>query len=128
MIDAMLYVDDNGITWRALSADYPDWMAAYRFFRRWRDQGLPAVSHDRLRRACRVAAGRGPEPSAAVIDSQSLRAAETVGAAGRGFDVGKRVNGTKRYIAEDTLGLLPAVVVTAACVQDRDGAMPLLDG
>jgi transposase len=127
MIDAMLYVDDNGTKWRALPVDFPDWMAAYRFFRRWRDQGLLGVLHDRLRRACREAAGRGPEPTAAVIDSQSLRAAETVGAAGRGYDAGKRVNGTKRHIAVDTLGLLLAVVVTAAGVQDRDGAMPLLE-
>jgi transposase len=126
MIDAMLYVNDNGTKWRALPVDFPDWLAAYRFFRRWRDQGLLAVLHDRLRRACREAAGRGPEPSAAVIDSQSLRAAETVGAGDRGYDAGKRVNGTKRHIAVDTLGLLLAVVVTAASVQDRDGAMPLL--
>ena len=126
MIDAMLYVNDNGTKWRALPVDFPNWPAAYRFFRRWRDQGLLAVLHDRLRRACRVAAGRGPEPSAAVIDSQSLRAAETVGAGDRGYDAGKRVNGTKRHIAVDTLGLLLAVVVTAASVQDRDGAMPLL--
>ena len=126
MIDAMLYVNDNGIKWRALPVDFPDWTAAYRFFRRWRDQGLLAVLHDRLRRACRVRAGRAPEPTAAVIDSQSLRAAETVGADDRGYDAGKRVNGTKRHIAVDTLGLLLAVVVTAACVQDRDGAIPLL--
>lgn len=127
MIDAMLYVNDNGTKWRALPVDFPDWPAAYRFFRRWRDQGLLAVLHDRLRRVCREAAGRGPEPSAAVIDSQSLRAAETVSAADRGYDAGKRVNGTKRHIAVDTLGLLLAVVVTAASVQDRDGAMPLLE-
>jgi transposase len=126
MIDAVLYIDDNGAKWRALPADFPDWTAAYRFFRRWRDQGLLAVLHDRLRRACRVRAGRGPEPTAAVIDSQSLRAAETVGAADRGFDAGKRVNGTKRHVAVDTLGLLLAVAVTAANVQDRDGAVPLL--
>jgi transposase len=88
MIDAMLYVDDNGTKWRALPVDFPDWPAAYRFFRRWRDQGLLTVLHDRLRRACREAAGRGPEPSAAVIDSQSLRAAETVSAADRGYDAG----------------------------------------
>ncbi len=56
MIDAMLYVDDNGTKWRALPADFPDWLAAYRFFRRWRDQGLLAVLRDRLRRACREAA------------------------------------------------------------------------
>jgi transposase len=127
MIDAMLYVDDNGTKWRALPTDFPDWAAAYRFFRRWRDQGSLEVLHDRLRRVCRVAAGRGPEPTAAVIDSQSLRAAETVSAADRGYDAGKRVNGTKRHIAVDTLGLLLTVLVTAASVQDRDGAMPLLE-
>lgn len=126
MVDVMLYVDDNGTKWRALPADFPEWTAAYRFFRRWRDQGLLTVLHDRLRRECRTAAGREPEPSAAVIDSQSLRAAETVAAADRGYDGGKRVNGTKRHIAVDVLGLLLTVLVTGAGVQDRDGAMPLL--
>lgn len=127
MIDVMLYVDDNGTKWRALPADFPDWSAAYRFFRRWRDQGLATVLHDRLRRECRIAAGREGEPSAAVIDSQSLRAAETVAAADRGYDGGKRVNGTKRHVAVDVLGLLLTVLVTGAGVQDRDGAMPLLE-
>lgn len=126
MVDVMLYVDDNGNKWRALPTDFPNWMAAYRFFRRWRDQGLLEVLHDRLRRECRVAAGREPEPSAAVIDSQSLRAAETVAKGDRGFDAGKRVNGTKRHIAVDVLGLLLMVLVTGAGVQDRDGALPLL--
>jgi transposase len=82
--------------------------------------------HDRLRRACRVQAGRAPEPTAAIIDSQSLRAAETVGAAQRGYDGAKKIDGTKRHIAVDTIGLLLAVAVTAASVQDRDGAVPLL--
>jgi transposase len=126
MIGAMLYIDDNGTKWRALPTDFPDWSAAYRFFRRWREQGLATVLHDRLRRACRIAAGRESEPSAAVIDSQSLRAAETVAAADRGFDTGKRVNGTKRHVAVDVLGLLLAVLVTGAGVQDRGGALPLL--
>jgi transposase len=127
MVDAVLYVDDNGTKWRALPVDFPDWTAAYRFFRRWRDQGLLTVLHDRLRRACRVAEGREPEPSAAAIDSQSLRAAETVARADRGFDAGKRVNGTKRHIAVDVLGLLLTVLVNGAGVQDRDGAVPLLE-
>jgi transposase len=127
MIDAVLYVTDNGIKWRAMPSDLPGWEAVYRFFRRWRAQGLISMLHDRLRRACRVAAGRDPEPSAGVIDSQSLRAAETVAQADRGYDAGKRVNGSKRHIAVDTIGLLLAVVVTAAGVQDRDGAMPLLE-
>lgn len=126
MIDAVLYVNDNGIKWRAMPVDFPGWDAVYRFFRRWRDQGFINVLHDRLRRVCRVAAGRDPEPSAGVIDSQSLRAAETVGAGARGYDGGKKVNGTKRHIAVDTLGLLLTVLVTSAGVQDRHGAMPLL--
>ena len=126
MIDAVFYVLDNGIKWRAMPADFPDWSAVYRFFRRWRNQGLITTLHDRLRRECRRAAGREPEPTAAVIDSQSLRAAETVGAQQRGYDAGKRTNGTKRHIAVDVLGLLLAVIVTGAGVQDRDGALPLL--
>lgn len=126
MIDAVLYLDDNGVKWRALPIDFPEWAAVYRFFRRWREQGLLGVLHDRLRRACRLAAGRDPEPTAVAIDSQSLRAAETVARADRGFDAGKRVNGTKRHIAVDTLGLLLTVLVTGASMQDRDGALPLL--
>jgi transposase len=127
MIDAMLYVVDNGIKWRAMPTDFPVWDAVYRFYRRWREAGLLAVLHDRLRRACRNAEGRQVEPSAAVVDSQSLRAAETVTAADRGFDAAKKVNGTKRHIAVDVLGLLLAVVVTSAGTSDRDGALPLLE-
>jgi transposase len=82
--------------------------------------------HDELRRQCRIAAGREPEPTAAVIDSQSVRAAEVVSRASRGCDAGKKVNGRKRHIAVDTIGLLLTVLITAAGVQDRDGAKPLL--
>jgi transposase len=71
-------------------------------------------------------AGRNPTPTAAIIDSQSVRAADTVPTASRGWDNGKKVGGRKRHIAVDCLGLLLAVVVTAASVQDRDGAHPLL--
>ena len=108
-------------------------------------RGLPALP-DRLRRAaglagspgrprrctascatqCRIAAGRSPSPTAAVIDSQSVKAAETVARASRGYDAGKKINGRKRHIAVDTIGLLLTVLVTAAGVQDRDGARPLL--
>ena len=82
--------------------------------------------HDRLRAQVRAAAGRNTEPTAAVIDSQSVRAADTVPKASRGWDNAKKVNGRKRHIAVDTPGLLLAVVITAASVQDRDGARPLL--
>jgi transposase len=106
MIDAVLYLDDNGTKWRALPVDFPEWAAVYRFFRRWRDQGLLSVLHDRLRRACRVAAGRESEPSAAAIDSQSLRAAETVAAAQRGYDMGnypghRIMRGVERFCWSD---------------------------
>jgi transposase len=86
LIDSMLYLTDNGIKWRAMPADFPAWDDCYRFFRRWKTQGLLTVVHARLRRACREQAGRAPEPTAAIIDSQSLRAAETVGDAQRGYD------------------------------------------
>jgi transposase len=71
-------------------------------------------------------AGRHPQPSAAIIDSQSIRAADTVPRRCRGFDAAKKVNGRKRHLAVDTLGLLLVVLVTAASLQDRDGARPLL--
>jgi hypothetical protein len=83
---------------------------------------IPICDDDTLRAAARRAAGRSPAPSAAVIDSQSVRAADTVPKASQGRDSAKKVNGRKRHIAADTPGLLLAVVVTAARVQDRDGA------
>ena len=82
--------------------------------------------HDELRRQRRIAARRDPGPTAAVIDSQSVKAAETVARPSRGFDAGKKINGRKRHIAVDVMGLLLVIVVTAASVQDRDGATALL--
>ena len=82
--------------------------------------------HDDLRERIRVAAGRSPRPSAAIIDSQSVKGSEMIGRARRGYDAGKKINGTKRHLAVDVLGLLLTVLVTAASVQDRDAAKPLL--
>jgi putative transposase len=98
----------------------------YGYFAAWRDDGTLARLHDGLRARVRAAAGRDREPTAAVIGSQSVRAADTVPRAGRGWDNAKKVNGRKRHIAVDAMGLLLAVVITAACVQDRDAARPLL--
>jgi hypothetical protein len=86
--------------------------------------GATEDMHGELRRQCRIAAGRKPEPTAAVIDSRSVKAAETVAGPGRGYDAGKKINGRKRHIAVDTIGLLLTVLITAAGVQDRDGAKP----
>jgi putative transposase len=98
----------------------------YGYFAAWRDDGTLARLPDVLRARVRAAAGRNAEPTAAVIDSQSVRAADTVPKASRGWDSAKKVNGRKRHIAVDATGLLLAVVITAASVQDRDAARPLL--
>ncbi len=98
----------------------------YWWFAKWAADGTLDRIHDALREQVRVQAGRRPAPSAAVIDSQSVRAADTVPRASRGWDAGKKVNGRKRHLAVDTMGLLLVVMVTAAGVQDRDAARALL--
>ncbi|MFI9616977.1 IS5 family transposase, partial [Streptomyces sp. NPDC052023] len=122
MIDAVRYLVDNGIKWRAMPADFPPWPRVYAFFARWRDTGLVTELHDRLREAVRAGEGRSAEPSAGVVDSQSVKADATVTFDSRGFDAGKKINGRKRHLLTDTLGLLLAVLVTPASVTDRDGA------
>ena len=126
VLDAIGYVTRYGIEWRALPVDFPSWEAVYAFFERWNARGLPHRLVDRLRGRLRVAWGRAELPTAGSVDSQSVKAADTVGAASRGFDGGKKINGRKRHLAVDSLGLVLAVVVTAASVQDRDGAFRLL--
>ena len=125
-VDAIRYLVKEGIQWRAMPADLPHWRTVYDVADGWQRSGATEAMHHELRRQCRTAAGRAPEPTAAVIDSQSVRASEEVGRASRGYDAGKKVNGRKRHIAVDTIGLLLTVLVTAAGVQDRDGARPLL--
>jgi transposase len=126
VVEAILYVDRAGCAWRYLPSEYPPWRTVYGYFAAWRDDGTLARLHDALRCRVRIAAGRTSDPTAAVIDSQSVRAADTVPKATRGWDNAKKVNGRKRHIAVDTLGLLLAVMVTAASTQDRDAAKPLL--
>jgi transposase len=126
MLDAIHYLVDNGIKWRAMPADFPPWDRVYAFFRRWRDLGLVKEFHDRLRVKVRTRAGRDAEPSAGVIDSQSVKADAVVGADSRGFDGGKLINGRKRHVVVDTLGLLLAVRVTPADTGDRTAAQALL--
>jgi transposase len=126
MVDAVGYVTRNGIEWRALPVDFPNWEAVYAFFQRWSQRGLPQELTRRLRNRLRTAAGRDEQPTAAIMDSQSVKAADTVGAATRGYDSGKKIGGRKRHVAVDTEGFLLAVVVTAASVGDRMGAKLLI--
>lgn len=126
IVDAIRYVTDNGIKWRALPADFPPWKTVHGFFTRWAKTGVIDHIRDRLREQLRRNAGRNAQPSAGAIDSQSVRAAPTVGTPTRGYDAGKRINGRKRHIAVDTMGLLLVVMVSAASLQDRPAARLLL--
>jgi transposase len=99
----------------------------YAFFRRWRENALVKEFHDRLRGRVRERLGRDVEPTAAVIDSQSVTADAVVGSDSRGFDGGKLINGRKRHVVVDTLGLLLGVMVTAADTGDRAAAQVLLE-
>jgi len=126
IVDAIRYVDHNSCVWRALPVDFPPWPIVYHYFRTWNRDGTLTALHAGLREQIRQAEGRYVEPSAAILDSQSVRAAETVARSSRGFDAGKKVNGRKRHIAVDTTGLLLVVLVTGAGVQDRHAARLLL--
>src|SRR3712207_280332 len=98
MLDAIFYVVRGGIAWAALQAEFPPAKTVYGIFRRWSRAGVWARIHDALRDRARVAAGRQPNPTAAVIDSASIRGADTVPARSRGYDAGKRINGRKRHL------------------------------
>jgi transposase len=126
VLDAIFYLVRGGIAWAALPRDFPPHQTVYGLFGRWARQGMWQQIHDALRDLVRVHEGRDPLPTAAIIDSQSVRGADTVPGTTRGYDAGKKVNGRKRHIAVDTGGLLLAVVVTIAGIQDRDAAYRLL--
>jgi transposase len=127
VVDAIRYLDRTGCQWDALPADFPHPKLVYHYFKTWAANGTLTRMHDSLREVVRTQIeGRAAQPSAALVDSQSVRAADTVGRPARGYDAGKKVNGRKRHIATDTIGLLLVVLVTAASVQDRDAARPLL--
>jgi transposase len=122
VVNALLYVVRSGCPWRFLPADLPPWQTVYWYFTRWEQAGVTENVLAVLRVKARAAQGRAAEPTAGVIDSQSVKGADTVGRDTRGYDAGKKINGRKRFIVTDTLGLLVTVWVLAASWQDRDGA------
>jgi len=127
IINAIFYVLRTGCAWRHLPHDLPPWQTVYWHFRRWSDDGTVDRLHDVLRDRLRDADGRDPMASAAIVDAQSVKGADTVGTPTRGYDAGKRVNGRKRHIVVDTLGLLLVVAVTTVSLQDRDGGARVLE-
>jgi len=120
-LNAVFYVLKTGCQWRMLPKGFPPWQTVYYHFSQWRDSGLLRRLCDRIRRAARVASGRAPSPSAAVIDTQSVDTARQ-GGPGRGRDPSKQVTGRKRHVIVDTLGLLLAVVVHPANESDGQAA------
>ncbi len=114
VVDGIFYVAATGCQWRALPEKYPHWSTVHRYHLTWSRDGTWERICDRLRGLVREKEGREEAPSASIIDARSVRGAATVGAATRGYDAGKKVNGRKVFGVVDTLGLLVAVVTLVA--------------
>lgn len=125
IVNAVLYQLRGGAAWRMMPHDLPHWGITYHYWRLWRKDGSWERVHDALRTAVRESVGKNAEPSAAIVDSQSVKTTDRGGV--RGYDAGKKVNGRKRHLMVDTLGLVWLIVVSAASTQDRDGARTLLE-
>lgn len=124
IVNAILYAARTGCQWRLLPHDFPKWKAVYGYFIVWHDASVFETINTRLRTNIRVQAGRNPHPSAGIIDSQSVKIVANIGFSG--FDGAKKVNGRKRHIVTDTLGLLLSVVVHEASLSDRESASMVL--
>lgn len=125
IVDAILYVVRTGCQWRLIPKDFPNWNTVYGIFWQWRNDGTWQRIHDRLREKVRKVAGKKSTPTAAIVDSQSIRTAE--GGEERGYDAGKKITGRKRHIAVDTLGMILVIVVHSAGWQDQHGAEWVMD-
>lgn len=120
IVNGILYSLRTGCQWHALPKDYPPYKTVYDWFLKWTKSGFWGRVLKRLNERVRIQAGRDPEPSAVIIDSQSVKTAEASNDVG--FDGGKKIKGRRRHVVVDVLGLLVALSVTAASVQEREEA------
>jgi transposase len=127
IVNAILYVCRTGIAWEYLPHDFPPYKTVYDYYAKWEADGTTEALHDLLRDQVRIKRGRAAAPTAAIIDSQSVKTSCNVSESSQGIDAGKKIKGRKRHIATDVLGLLLVVVVTAASVQDSAGGQQVVD-
>lgn len=124
VVEAILYVASSGCQWRMLPGDFPPVSTVRGYFYAWREMGLWESINQLLVMTARDIEGREAQPTAGIIDSQSVKTTESGGVCG--YDAGKKIKGRKRHIVTDTLGFLIFVLIHAADIQDRDGAPDVL--
>lgn len=124
VLNAIFYVTKTGVQWRYLPHDFPDWQSVYSYFSQWKKDGTLKLIHDVLRGKVRKKAGRAQQPTAGILDSQSVKT--DVEAQTRGYDANKKLKGRKRHLLVDTLGLVLVAWMSTADVQDRDATAAVL--
>jgi putative transposase len=126
IVNAIMYLVKSGCQWRMLPGDFPNWKIVYYYFSTWKKKGLLEEIHESLVMQTRKSVGKNEDPSVGIIDAQSVKNT-LVSSENKGFDAGKKIKGIKRHIIVDTLGLILAVVIQNASVQDRDGAQNVIE-